>query len=250
MAVKTQKKIKTGVLVRANYTDILLLNFEIDPEAFDSYLPPGLTIAKYNDTAFASLIAMKTRRLTYGNFILPMAAYPSLGLRFYVERVVDGKVRKGVFYIRNYVSRRSVAVVHHWLFQSSPHVMKIKAESSGFHENDSAIMPSACYRWEANSCPNRVKVTGHSIMHIGTKNTKEKFVLDFHYMYYMRNNELMECYAEHPPWMTWGAASGSFDVDVEALFGRDFVKPLKRRAASVFLARGSDVVIHRPVVVS
>ena len=249
MAVKTTNKLKPGVLMRANYTDILLLNFEIDPEAFKSYLPPGLSIAKYNDTAFVSLIAMKTRRLSYGNFILPMASYPSLGLRFYVERIVDGQPRKGVYYIRNYVSRKSVAAVHNWLFQSAPHVMKIKAESSGFHENDSAVMPSASYQWEVNSCPNRVRVSGHSILRIGTKHTKEKFVLDFHYLYYQRNNELVECYADHPPWVTWGAASGTFDVDVEALFGRDFVKPLKRRAASVFLARGSDVVIHRPVAV-
>jgi hypothetical protein len=243
----TARPAKPHVLLQTHFKELLLLNFEIDPKILENHLPRGLNIAYYNDAAFVSLIAMQNSKVNYKGFTFPISSFPTLGLRFYVERKTKQGVNKGVYYIRQYVPRKSLAIIQNWLYQSMPRVMKIKCANTGFNENDSAVMPVAQYDWYAKDNWNHVKVTGHSILRIGEKETKEKFVLDHHHLYYYRKNILCESYAEHPAWVTWGAASGNFDCDSESLFGREFVKPLKRRPASVFLARGSDVTVYRPV---
>ncbi len=239
-----------GVLMRCQYSDLVLLNFEVDPESLKPHVPNGLKLALYNDSCFVSLVAKRISKVNYGGFILPMMPFVHMGLRIYVRRQVGSTVRHGIYYLQEYVQRKSVASVLNWFFQSTPKVMKMKSENTGFHEADPAVMPNAMYRWQINEQWNRVRVTGHSLLNTAAKETKEQFVLDCRNMYYLRKNELCECFSEHPPWVIWGAASGSFDCDTEALFGRDFVKPLRRRPASVFLARGSDVSIYRPTVIN
>ena len=238
-----------GVLMKVHFSDLLLLNFEISEDVVRPHIPAALDLARYNDNCFVSLVAKRVSKVTYGRFILPLLPYCALGLRVCVQRKVDNQMRMGIFYLQEYVQRKSAAMVSNWFYQVAPKVMRVVSENSGFHESDPAVMPSATYRWKIQDRWNKVRVSGHSRLPDTEKLTKEKFVLGCRNLYYRRKNELCECFTEHPHWITWGAASGSFDCDTETLFGREFVKPLKRRPASVFLAKGSEVTVFRPSIV-
>ncbi len=57
----------------------------------------------------------------------------------------------------------------------------------------------------------------------------------------------MEYRVEHPRWQVWEAAKVEVLCDVPNLYGRDFCEFLYRSPASVFLADGSEIKVHRGV---
>jgi len=236
------------VLLRSVVGEMLLVNFEIDPKLIESHLPPGIRVSLFEGDAYISVVAFQQSRLKFRGIPLPISRFPTLGLRVYVERSVGDQVNKGVYYLRQFIPRAGLSVVLGWIFNSSPKVMKIKCENTGFHEADSAIMPMAQYTWSVNEHPNRIKVTGHSIIKKSTEDEKLRFITDQQYTFYQQSRiGVVEMRCDHPPWLVWGAASGSFDCDVESLFGKEFVKPLKRRPSTVLMSRGSEVVMQVPV---
>ena len=237
-------------LARSRVSEMLLLNFEIDRNVGDKILPPGLRLAEFEGHSFVSVVAYRHGLFNFRGLRIPVGNFAAVGLRMYVARESRGQTRTGVYYVRQFVSRSSVSMVMGWLFGVRPPAMSIKTSSTGYDNPDSAVMPVGDYRWKCKDHENRIKVTGHSVFCKSTQKAKAEFICDQRAIFFEhRKLGLVEMASTHPKWLVWGAASGSFDVDVEPLFGRDFVRPLKRRPASVLMARGSEVVYYAPVPV-
>ena len=75
--------------------------------------------------------------------------------------------------------------------------------------------------------------------------SEEAFIAEQYWGYAkQRDGSTMEYQVEHPPWRVWQASSATYDCDVEAIYGREFV-PFLRDPASFFVADGSSVVVRR-----
>lgn len=243
------KKIKP--LYRAEWREIVVISFEIDPKILRSYVPPKTEIDSFEGATFVSLMARVCKNVKpYGWPIVFAKSVEQVQLRFYVKRQTAEGYRRGVCLIRDYVPSKKVSLFLNWMFKHRFNQVRIQRESKNFDKALPDAMPEVEYRWETGDVWNHVKVKARSEMRKQEKETKESFVLDHHFGYTVREGKTYEFFVEYNPWALWDAKSGSFECDTEQVFGRHFVRALKQRPASVFLARGSEVIIHKPTLIS
>ena len=239
------------VLFTAEWRELVLLNFEIDPKILLPRVPPGTELDFYNENTFVSLVGrICLNAQVYGIPVTLLKQFEEVHLRFYVKRQMEDEVRRGVCLIRNIVPTRAAAMLLGWLFRENFDRMQMRHQSSGFDIADPGSLPDAEYRWKVGEDWNRVRVKARSRRRGMKTESKEQFILDHHHAYIGRGDKTLEYFVSRPPWLIWDAASGNFDCDVEGLFGKEFRRPLNHRPASVFLARGSEINIHRPTVIT
>ena len=248
---KTTVPPKTGALLKARFTDLVALNFSIDPAILEPLVPKGLELNFYKNETYVSLVALMLRDVRV--FGLPVSLARGIGefnLRFYVRRQVgENQYQVGNCFVKDYVSSSGVAWALEKLFKAPFNRIKMKWDLSGFNSEDDTP-PSVDYGWQVDGEHwNRIRVKARDRVTRTGPETKVGFVLNHSYIYSRRDRETFEYPVVRPKWSIWNAGQANFTCDVQRLFGPEFVKPLARRSASVFVANGSDVVIYRPAVI-
>ena len=214
-------EIKRRRLFRAEWREIVVVNFEIDPKILAPYTPPKTEIDFFNGIAFVSLIARTVKKVKPGNYpIFFSRPFEQIQLRFYVKRTGAEGERRGICLIKDYLPKRKLSLLMNRLFKHSFTQVPIQHDSTNFESTKPDDLPSAEYRWQINDHWNHIKVVARSQMRHQQKETKESFVLDHHWGYTQNSGKTFEYYVEYPTWAMWDAQSGSFECDTEQVFGR------------------------------
>lgn len=241
----TEKK-----LITAKFSELVAVNFQIDPKILEPRVPRGLELDFYNDETYVSLVAMMLRDVRVWGIPIHIATgFEEFNLRFYVRRRIGDGYRRGSCFIKDYVSSGAAAWILGSLYKADFYKMKMKHDNSGFDGLPESI-PSVDYSWKVGDNWNRLRVKGLNPIRNTGRDTKHGFFLDHDYEYGQRKGKTLEYPALRPSWTIWNAAQASFQCDVKQLFGVEFAKALARRPASVFLSRGSDVTIYQPTTIN
>ena len=237
-------------LMTANYSELVTVNFQIDPKILEPRVPRGLELDFFNDETYVSLVAMMLRDVrVWGIPIHVATGFEQVNLRFYVRRRIGNEFRRGTCFIKDYVSSSAAAWILGSLFKADFHRLKMKHDNSGFDGLPESV-PHVDYGWKAGDGWNRLRVKALSPMRETERETKHGFVLDHDYQYSQRKGKTLEYPSDRPDWTIWSASQASFQCDVKRLFGVEFAKPLGRRPSSIFVAKGSDVTIFRPTTIN
>lgn len=241
---------RSKVLLTAGFSDLVALNFQIDPRLLQRHVPKGLELRFFEGETYVSLVAMVLRRVKVWGFPISVAGgFGELNLRFYVRRKDGDGYQHGACFLKDYVSSASGAWVLGSVFKANFARLKMKHDNSGFNSDDPKIVPKIDYRWKVGDHENRIRIRARKKLKQVSKNSKVGFILDNSNEYSRREGKTYEYRAQHPRWTIWDAAQANFTCDVGSLFGEEFVKPLSKRPASVFVSAGSNVTIFRPTVV-
>ena len=237
-------------LMKARFTELVALNFAIDPAILEPRVPNGLELDFYKNETYVSLVAMMLRDVrVYGVPVHIARRIGEFNLRFYVRRRVgEDEYLKGSCFLKDYVSSWTAAWALSKLFKAEFFRKNMKCSNEGF--NVDHVSPSVDYRWEMEKDQwNRIRVKGRERMARTGPDTKVGFILNHSNIYSRRQNTTLEYPVARPAWTIWNAGQANFTCDVQLLFGPEFVKPLARRPASVFVANGSEVVVYRPNII-
>lgn len=238
-------------LMQADWSEIVALNFQVDPSILEPRVPKGLELDFHNGETYVSLVAMHLRNVKMMGFPIPISrGFDELNLRFYVKRKVGPRYVTGACFIKDFVPNAAASWILTTLFKSTFARMKMKRESSGFGSRDEDVVPKICYQWKVGDAENVIKIKGRARMKKTGPDTKVGFILDHNNEYSVRDSTIYEYRVQRPPWTVWDAAQASFECNTKLLFGDEFVKTLSRRPSSVFVAEGSPVTIFRPTVIN
>jgi len=216
--------------------EIVAANFIVPPEILKKHVPKGVELDYFGNETYVSLVCMVVSKL--GLMRVPFAPKPSyISLRFYVRRSNDPLRRRGTCSIRNYVSSPTAAWMLGSKLEGDYQTMKIKRQNSGFKKE---------YQWKVGDHWNKLRIRGRSRIKNTGSRTKVGFILDHANVYRKIKGKTSEFLVQRPTWNAWDVAEANFTCDVQRLFGQQFVKPLARRPASVFLSSGSDVRFFKP----
>ena len=241
----TPNPIPQKLLFKAAFTELVAVNFQIPPKILADKVPKGLELDFFHDETYVSLVCMVMRKV--GVMGIPLTrGFVELSLRFYVRRKNDPTHQTGTCSLRNYVSSSSGGMILGSKFNKPFPKMKMKYKNSGFERTEGAI-PEVEYQWKVDDRWNKLRIRARSRMKNIGPDTKVGFILDHANHYQSRDGKTLEYQIQHPKWTAWDAAQANFTCDVQRLFGKEFVKPLAKRPASVFVSRGSDVKVYRPV---
>ena len=241
---KALKSRKT--LLTARFSEIVALNFAIDPEILKPHVPKKLELDFFENETYVSLVAIVLKNIrVWGLPIQIPGQFGEFNLRFYVRRPDGSRYQRGVCFLRDYVSSKSAAWILGSLFKADFRTVKMQYENTGFNSKNLSVVPTADYRWQVDEHWNRIRVKARQRMKKTGPGTKVGFILDHANKYGCRDGATYEYSGTQPKWTIWDAAQANFTCDVKRLFGPEFEKPLAKRPASVFVATGSDVTIFR-----
>ena len=230
------------VFLTAEWRHLAMLNYEVDPGLLRPLIPSGTEQDSWSGKTFVSLVGFRFLNTKVWGVSLPLhRTFEEVNLRFYVRRLQEGKVRRGVIFIREIVPRRLIAAVARAVYNERYVALPMSHQITG---NSSCL--SVEYGWKLGTCKNRIKIVTKGEPQLPQDGSQEQFITE-HYWGYANQHDggCIEYQVRHPRWRVWNASEAVFDGNMEALYGEELNAVLKHPPASAFLAEGSEVSVHR-----
>ncbi len=230
-------------LMKLAIKELVAVNFQCPPAILEKHLPKGLELDYFGNDTYLSLQCMLVKKP--GLVSNPFSrGFVNLSLQFYVRRINDHS-QTGMCGIRNYVGSSSASRFLASKLGGRADKLKIKYSNSGFGGKKGQI-PEVDYQWKVDEHWNKLRIRARERIKNTGPETKVGFILRHFNLYKAIDGRTFEYKAQHPIWTVWDAAQASFTCDVQHLFGKEFVKPLGRRPASVFVSDGCEIKYFRP----
>lgn len=231
------------VFLSAEWRDLVMLNYEVDPALLSRYIPQGTSLDSFRGKTYVSLVGFRfCRTRLLGRFPIPFHTnFEEVNLRFYVRRKEGGEERRGVVFIAEVVPKRAIVAVAR-VFYGENYVrcpMKHKIETEG-------TVNRVEYQWRVNGrwCKMSVKTLG--LPQPAVEGSLEQFITEHYWGYSkQRGGGTVEYRVEHVSWKVWATAEARFEGDARALYGKGLAAILRRPPESAFVADGSPVLVLR-----
>ena len=232
-------------LLAAEWRDLVMLSFEIDPRVLAPHVPAGTELDRWHGAAFVSVVGFQfTHARLFGVRIPLYGNFEEVNLRFYVRRrVVDGWHR-GVVFLRELVPKRAVAWVASAFgenFRQAPMTRQIDRDRPG----DAPRRIE--YQWRLAGRAQRLALeTAAGTPTLPESGSLDEFIVEHYWAYTaLPRGRAREHFVVHPPWHIASATRASLEADVGELYGDRFAPFLSRRPESAFWADGSLVRAYR-----
>ena len=234
----------------ATWRNLVLLSYEIDPEALLKYLPPGLSLDAWQGKCLISFVGLQFRNTRVRGIPAPIYRnYPQVNLRFYVRREIDGQYRRGVVFIKQIVPHRMVALVARRVYHERFVAMPLRC--SLVFPSDSSQPQKITYQWRHRRKRGKMEVADLGALEHPKEGSIEQFLAEHYWGYNAQpDGSTLEYLVDRPSWRIRVAATSTLVCDVEQLYGSSFVESLGASPLAAFWAEGSEVAVHRGVRLS
>jgi uncharacterized protein len=231
------------VFLSAEWRDLVMLNYEVDPEIVRQYVPWGVELDAFAGRTFVSLVGFQfLHTKLYGFLAVPFHTnFEEVNLRLYVRRrEAGGEIRRGVVFVREVVPRVAIAGVARLMYgekyDACPMRHRIERNATGI---------SAEYGWNWRGGPYLLSAEAQGEPTRVAEGSIENFITEHYWGYSAKSaSETIEYRVSHEPWRVWVSTNARFEGDGEALYGSGFGKILRRPPDSAFIADGSPVLVH------
>lgn len=231
----------------AEWRDLAMLNYEIDPAILRPFIPRGTELDSWNGKTYVSMVAFMFLKTKVRGLAIPFHQnFEEINLRFYVRRKSPDGWRRGVVFIKEIVPRFAIAVIAR-LFYNENYIALATRNSL----EASAGSIAAEYGWRFNSRWNSMWVKTSGASHLANAGSLEEFITEHYWGYAaQRNGGCVEYIVEHPRWHIWQTQEAALDCDIETLYGSQFSECLRAKPSSAFLAGGSPVTVYAGQAIS
>lgn len=226
----------------AEWRNLLMANYTIDPAVLKRYLPCRTELDTYNGQHFISLVGFLFANTKVLGLSIPFhRTFEEVNLRFYVRYKEAGEWKRGVVFLKEIVPRRAISLVANTLYgeKYATHPMKHSWEHSaeGFHVN---------YAWKVGTEWNYLKALAEKKASPLVAGSEEEFITEHYWGYTFINQECAGTYqVMHPRWQVHNVICYEVHCNIAALYGSHFAEAMSEAPSSVFLAEGSAVSVMK-----
>lgn len=228
------------VFLSAEWRDLVVLNYEVDPLVLRSYVPPGTELDEFGGRTFLSLVGFRfLRAKLFGLASVPFHAnFDEVNLRLYVRRRAGGQLRRGVVFIREVVPRTAIAFAARLAYGES-----YSARPMRHRLNLSPTGGAGRYEWlvDGQWCGLEASGVGHAAR--PAHGSFEQFIAEHYWGYSVSRGGCFEYRVAHPPWNVWAASTARFYGRADSLYGPLLGAAIRRTPDSAFVADGSPVLV-------
>jgi uncharacterized protein YqjF (DUF2071 family) len=244
--------VQPPVFLTAQWRDLILLNYAIEPELLERYLPPGLEIDFWNERTYISLVAFRFQDTRLCGLAIPFHRnFPEVNLRFYVKRALPDGVRRGVVFLREVAPRRAVAYIARKFYGEKYLALPMRSTITR-DERFAGLASHARYEWRLGKQQFAIEAASNAMPRCPEPDSLDEYIIEHYWAYSADPCESINCIeyeVEHPPWMIQTADLASFTGEAASLYGHELARVLARPPDSAFLADGSAVSVHRGTAV-
>lgn len=233
-------------LLSAEWRNLVMLNYEIDPEVLSPFIPAGTELDFWHGKTYASIVGFQFLKVRLFGIRIPFHTnFEEVNLRFYVRRRAAEGWRRGVVFIREIAPRWAVAVTARLLYGENylcvPMTHKITPNAAAEHEAPARVE----YRWRLHGHARHVALETAGDAQHPDPGSHEEFIAEHYWGYSsLSRGRAKEYLVAHRPWKISPATSVEFNCDVAALYGNRFAPFLHGDPASAFWADGSAVRVY------
>ena len=225
-----------------------MMNYEVDPTVLQQHLPPYTTVDLFEGKALVSVVGFLFNNTKVFGIRWPFHTnFEEVNLRYYLKHFDGDKWKRGVGFVSEIVPSPIVAIIANTLYNE--HYSTAKMNHKIITTADDL---SVTYNWKTKQTGwNSLCVKAGNNAEPITSGSEEEFIFE-HYFGYNGLNKLttIEYGVEHPRWQIYPIKSFQLQCDVANLYGPEFVPFIENVTPhSVFFAKGSDVVIRKPVYI-
>jgi uncharacterized protein len=229
------------VFLSAEWRDLVMLNYEVEPDLLNRYVPPGTVLDSFKGRSYLSLVGFQFRRTKLlGRFPIPFHVdFDEVNLRFYVRRKEGSDERRGVVFIAEVVPKRTIATTARLIYgenyTSLPMTHRIKTDK---------LNTTAEYQWRVGDHWCRLFSQTVGLPTHPQEGSLEQFITEHYWGYStQRNGGCIEYHVSHVPWRVWSTAKAGFEGEAGVLYGGQLATVLQRRPDCAFVADGSPVIV-------
>ncbi len=230
-----------AVFLKANWENIIMANYEIDPEILIPFLPKGVSLDLFNGKAYISLVGFMFKKTKLFNIPIPvLGTFEEINLRFYVIRKEGNQIKRGVVFINETIPYKIVAWMANKLYKEHYTVVPTKHKLRVKEENQKIK-----FEWLLNQKWNSIYVESETKTEVMQSESLEKFIYEHYYGYTKINeNKTEEYQLQHPSWRVHKVLNHTIDCDFEAMYGNSFSVLNHTKPEAVFIAEGSSVKVN------
>lgn len=231
-----------ALFLKANWENIIMVNYEIDPQLLIPFLPKGVDLDLFNGKCYISLVGFMFKNTKLFNVPIPFFGnFEEINLRFYVKRTEENNIiKRGVVFINETIPYPIVAWVANKLYNEHYTVVPTK-----HNINKTSSSQNIEFEWMLNKKWNSIYVEASNESESMKNNSLEKFIYEHYYGYTKINESKTEEYKlQHPSWKTHKVYDYKINCDFEAMYGKAFSVLNNTKPEAVFIAKGSSVAIE------
>jgi uncharacterized protein YqjF (DUF2071 family) len=228
--------------LKAQWRNLLMLNYEVDPEILSPYLPPGTVLDLWQGKALVSMVGFMFIDTRVLGIKWPWHVnFEEVNLRFYVRHFNGKEWKRGAVFISEIVPKRMIALIANNLYKE--HYRALPMRHSVIPAKDAHAQ--FLYEWNLNGQWNKLGATVSDHFEDIKPGSPEEFIFEHYWGYNGLNSvKTMEYQVEHISWQVAKVKDCVFDADVKELYGDNFVPFLQREPYSAFFANGSDINVR------
>jgi uncharacterized protein YqjF (DUF2071 family) len=226
----------------AQWKNLVMLNYEVDPQILKPYLPAATEIDLWQGKALVSMVGFLFKETRVLGIKWPFHVnFEEVNLRFYV-RHFDGKEwKRGAVFVSEIVPKSMIVLIANNLYKEHYRALPMRHSVT----KDGPGYTRFLYEWKLKGKWNKIGATVRNSLAKIEAGSPEEFIFE-HYWGYNRltDYKTMQYQVEHIAWQIAEVKDFVFEADIEELYGKEFVPSLSVKPFSAFWANGSDIAIR------
>lgn len=235
-----------SVFLSARWEWLVMMNYEVDPAILLPHLPPYTELDLFEGKALVSVVGFLFNSTRVLGIPWPMhTRFEEVNLRYYIKHWDGKEWKRGVGFISEIVPKPIISIMANALYNE--HYSTALMRHSIKMEGDNVTV---AFRWKKRRAAwNSIEVTASNHPLPIQHGTEEWFILEHYWGYNKLNDRTTIEYAvEHESWEIFPVIDYKLEADVAGLYGSSFAPFISGiKPQSVFLAKGSDVIVRKPV---
>ncbi|MGK0389042.1 MAG: hypothetical protein ACI94Y_001776 [Maribacter sp.] len=232
----------------AEWKNLILLTYAVDPLALELYLPDGLELDLYKGKAFVSFVAFEFLNTRVKGIPIPFHMnFPEVNLRFYVRHMdKDGNSRRGVVFIKELVPKHMIALVANKVYNEPYYAIPMKGKS--VLKEGKWIMD---YEMMMGGQKHSWKFIAENTPYTPAEGSTEHFFKEHEWGFGTNHKgQLMHYQVEHPVWRIYPLEKRfGLKVDFGVLYGENWSFLNLQIPYNIMVAEGSPIKVFPGSVV-
>jgi len=228
-----------NTFLKADWENLIMANYEVDPSILKPYLPKGVELDFHNDKTYVSLVGFMFKKTSLFGIPIPFfGSFEEINLRFYVRKVEGEEFKKGVVFINETVPFKIVALLANKLYKE--HYISIPTRNT----IEIAEHKHINYEWKMKDKWNSITVQSAINKDKIAPSSIEEFIFERYFGFTkLSPSSTQEYRIHHPKWMTNKILNSNIDCDFGIMYGVAFSNLNNQAPSSIIMAEGSQVSV-------
>jgi len=232
--------------LKAEWRKLAIVNYAIDKELLEKYLPAGTELDLWNGNCYVSIVGFMFKNTRLLGIKIPFHTnFEEVNLRFYVKRYDNGGWKRGVVFIKEIVPRFALSFVANTVYNENYETMPMQHTWEVVGDKR-----KVAYKWKKAGQWNSIIIDASADKFKIDANSETEFITEHYWGYAKVNaNKTNEYEVTHPKWEAYKVYSYEIDIDFRSVYGDDFDFLNSIEPASVMLAEGSEITVEGKSVI-